>query len=39
VLPWQQRRAQELQDEIDQRHRAATAAVIPHPAKSRQAKG
>jgi uncharacterized membrane protein YbhN (UPF0104 family) len=40
MLPWQQRRAQEQQDEADQRlAAAATATVIAHPAKSRQAKG
>ncbi|UZE51299.1 lysylphosphatidylglycerol synthase transmembrane domain-containing protein [Rhodopseudomonas sp. P2A-2r] len=43
VRPWQQRRAQEQQDLLRQadaeQRRAATATVIPHPAKNRQAQG
>lgn len=45
MRPWQQRRAQEQQDlqrlvEADRRLAAtATATVIPHPAKNRQAQG
>jgi hypothetical protein len=43
MRPWQQRRAQEQQDLLRaagaEQHRAATATVIPHPAKNRQARG